>query len=190
MAVLYCLHTFQAAEEPDMTIEVNLTAEEFKRFTLFDTFHKRKMWRSPVIFAGILCFCALICFLMRHMEGAAALGGILLLIGLGMPVSYFATFFSTLRRQVKSQCFPMKLYTLRLSETPKGIHVENDQEQADYAWKDVFHVYCGETAAYLYMTRTQSFLLPYSCVEEGSQALWELIKKQLTAEQYSFLTKR
>ena len=67
-----------------MTIEVNLTAELFRRFTLFDTFTRRKMWRSPVIFASILTVCGCICFFMRHVDGAVLLGCVLLFVGLGV----------------------------------------------------------------------------------------------------------
>lgn len=173
-----------------MTIEVQLTPEEFKRFSRFDIFRRRKMWRAPVTFASILGFCALICFLMHHVEGAVMLGTVLLIVGLGMPLSYFAAFLSSLHKQVKTLGLPKKVYTLRLSGQANGIRVENDREQADYAWKDVHHVYFGKTAAYLYMTPARAFILPYSCVEDGSNSLSSLIKKQLAAKQYSFLAKQ
>ena len=173
-----------------MTIEVNLTSEEFKRFSLFDTFRRRKMWRSPVTFASILGFCALICFLMHHVEGAVTLGTVLLLVGLGMPISYFVSFFTSLSNQIKTLELPKKVYTLCLSDKTNGIRVENDREQADYAWKDVYHVYFEKTAAYLYMTPVRGFILPYSCVEGGPQSLSHMIKKQLSAQQYTFLTQK
>ena len=47
-----------------MTIEVTLTEEIFRRFTMFDLLKRRKMWRSPVIFASILGAAAIVCFLM------------------------------------------------------------------------------------------------------------------------------
>ena len=37
-----------------MTIEVLLTAGEFIRFTVFDTFKRKKVHRSPLTFATLL----------------------------------------------------------------------------------------------------------------------------------------
>lgn len=170
-----------------MTIEVNLTADEFRRFSLFDTFRRRKMWRAPVTFASILSFCALICYLMNHVEGAVMLGSVLLLVGLGMPVSYFVAFFTSLTRQVQSLGLPKKVYTLYLTEKSNGIAIENDHEHADYKWKDVHHVYRSKTATYLFMTPERAFILPHSCVDEGADALRQLLEKKLPAGKYTVL---
>ena len=170
-----------------MTIEVNLTAEEFKRFTLFDVLRRRKMWRSPATFAGILGFCACICFFMHHVDGAVMLGTVLLIVGLGMPFVYFATFFSSVHKQAHTLGLPKKVYALHLTEKADGISVENDHEHADYRWKDVHHVYRGKTATYLFMTPARAFILPHSCVEEGPDALWQLMEKKLSAKQYTVL---
>lgn len=82
--------------------------------------------------ASILGLCAFICFLMHHVEGAVMLGTVLLLVGLGMPISYFAAFFSSLGRQMKTLGLPKKVYALHLTEKSNGIAVENDREHADY----------------------------------------------------------
>lgn len=170
-----------------MTISVTLTARVFRRFTLFDTFRRRKMWRSPTIFATILSACALVCYWMHHVEGAVMLGSVLLIVGLGMPVSYFLLFFLSLSKQIKSLGLPKQVYTLHLSPSAKGIAIENDHEQADYAWKDVHHVYRDEEATYLFITPTRAFLLPHACVEEGPEALWSLLTKKLPAKKCTVL---
>lgn len=172
-----------------MTVEVNLTAEEFRRFTMFDTFRRRKMWRSPATFASILSFCALICYLMHHVDGAVMLGSVLLLVGLGMPITYFAAFFSSLHKQIKTLCLPKKVYALHLTEKAQGIAIENDHEHADYAWKDVHHVYRSKTATYLFMTPTRAFILPHACVEEGADALWQLMEKKISPDRRTVLKK-
>ena len=172
-----------------MTIEVNLTAEEFKRFSLFDTFRRRKMWRAPVTFASILSFCALICFLMHHVDGAVMLGSVLLLVGLGMPITYFTAFFTSLNKQVKTLGLPKVVYSLCLTEKSNGIAIENGHEHADYKWKDVHHVYRSRPATYLFMTPARAFILPHSCVENGSDALWQLIEKKVSANQRTVLSK-
>ncbi len=164
-----------------MTIAVTLTAEVFRRFTLFDTFRRRKMWRSPAIFAAILGSCALVCYAMNHVDGAVMLGTVLLIVGLGMPITYFLSFFLSLRKQCKTLGLPKEVYTLCLTQSAKGIAIDNGHEHADYAWKDVFHAYRDKDATYLFMAPTRAFILPHACLEEGADALWALLTKKLPA---------
>lgn len=170
-----------------MTIAVTLTPEVFRRFSLFDTFRRRKMWRSPATFAAILGSCAMVCYGMHHVEGAVMLGTVLLIVGLGMPISYFTAFFTSLSKQIKTQGLPKKVYTLHLSTNARGIAIENDREHADYAWKDVFHVYRDKNATYLFMAPTRAFILPHACVEEGADALWSLLRQKLPVEKCTAL---
>ena len=83
-----------------MRIEVTMTEEIFRRFTMFDLFRRRKIWRAPAIWAAILCASAAICFIMSHVRGAKLLGSVLMLVGVGLPLSYFATFASSLKQQI------------------------------------------------------------------------------------------
>lgn len=179
-----------------MTITVTLTKEDFCRFTMFDTFRRKKMWRSPAIFAMIMSISASICFIMNHVDGAIMLGCVLLLVGLGMPISYFFFFFSSLRKQVRSLGLHKGVYdayTLKLTEKSSGIHIENGREQVDYAWKDVHHVYRSKHATYLYITANRAFILPHWCIEdvadakEGREQLWELIRKKVKADKCTVL---
>ena len=170
-----------------MTIEVTLTAGEFLQFTLFDTFRRRKMWRSPVTFAGILGFSGIVCCLMHHIDGAAMLGTVLLLVGLGMPVFYFIYYFISLLLQTKKESLPRTVYTLTFDESAKNIHIQNEAEQVDYPWKKVFHVYRGKTATYLYATPVRAFILPHYFVDDGADALWDLLAKKLPAEKLTAL---
>lgn len=172
-----------------MKIEVILTEAIFRRFTMFDMLKRRKVWKSPATFAGILGFCACICFIMHHVEGAIMLGCVLLLVGLGMPAVYFGTFFSSLSKQVLAYGLkrPQHVYTLELTEKAKGISITNEKEKADYEWKKVHHVYRDTLATYLFMTPERAFLLPHTCIEEGEEALWELICKKVPQEKRTVL---
>lgn len=172
-----------------MTIEATLTEEIFRRFTMFDMMRRRKVWRSPVTFASILGVSACICFLMHHVEGAILLGSVLLIVGLGMPLIYFVTFASSLRKQILQQGLkrPQAFYTLCLTEKADGIGIRNDKEQASYKWKNVHHVYRDTIATYLYMTPQRAFILPHTCIEEGPDELWKLISKKVPAEKRTIL---
>lgn len=172
-----------------MTIESMLTEEIFRKFTMFDMLRRRKVWRSPAIFASILGVSACICFIMRHVEGAVLLGSVLLIVGLGMPLVYFLSFFSSLRQQILAQGLkrPRAFYTLCLTEKADGIGIRNEKEQASYKWKDVHHVYRDTIATYLYMTPQRAFILPHTCIEEGPDALWKLIEKKVPTERRTVL---
>ena len=164
-----------------MTIEVTLTAKIFKRFTFFDTFIRKKMWRSPAIFAGILGVCGCICFLMNHVDGAVMLGCVLLIVGLGFPTSYFINFALSLRKQITvyGLTTPKKVYTLHLTKKADGISVENEREHVDYKWENVYHVYRDKEATYLFMSAQRGFILPHACTDDNAAKLWKLLERTL-----------
>lgn len=172
-----------------MKIDVLLTGEVFRRFTLFDMMKRRKMWRAPAIWAAILCTSAIICFIMHHVRGAVLLGGVLMFVGLGMPLSYFASFSASIKQQIVKLGLtrPVHAYTLVLTEKNKGIQVSNETEKAEYEWKQVHHAYKDQLATYLFITRERGFILPHVCIEEGEEALWALIEKKLPAERRTVL---
>lgn len=171
-----------------MKIEVQMTEEIFLRFTTFDVLRRRKMWRSPVIFAVILTLCAAVCFFMNHIQGAVFLGWVLLIVGLGMPVVYFATFYASLRRQVRLLGLkrPQNVYSLELTREKTGIHVWSEKEKADYEWKRVYHAYRDTLATYLYLNPVQAFVLPHTCVEDPD-GLWSLLTDMVPAEKRTVL---
>jgi len=164
-----------------MKIEVIMTEEIFRRFTMFDILKRRKMWRPSAIFAAIMCTSAVICYCMNHVKGATLLGTVLLVVGLGMPAVYFGTFFSSLKQQVLilDLARPKHVYTLELTAKGHGIAVSNETEQAEYEWKKVHHVYRDLTATYLFITPARGFILPHQCIEEGDDALWAMIEKKI-----------
>ena len=65
-----------------VTIEVELSGREFRRFTIFDLLRRRKQWHGPVLFALILGLSAALCFTKSGTRGAVLLGNVLLAVGL------------------------------------------------------------------------------------------------------------
>lgn len=175
-----------------MKIEVYLDDKTFRRFSIFDTFKRRKMWRSPVTFASILSICACICYYMDHVDGAFMLGTVLLIVGLGMPLTYFLNYFLSLNKQISVLKLktPKLVYTLNLTPRTDGISVDNGKEHADYPWKKVHHAYRDKNATYLFITAGRAFLLPHNCVEEGPEELWKLLEKKLSEDQRTDLRRR
>lgn len=174
-----------------MTIETNLDEKTFRAFTMFDILKRRKYWHSPVIFASLLGTSALVCFIMHRIDGAVFLGAVLLLVALGMPILYFTIFFHSLKKQIKAQRLdpPRLVYTLDLDESDKGIQIRNESQKASYAWKDVYRLYRDKECFYLFMTPDRAFLMPYSAIPEGPEALWALALRMLGPERCTNLLK-
>lgn len=167
-----------------MIIDVLLDSKVFKNFTRYNILSRRKQWKSPVIFAAIMTVCAIVCFIMHHVEGAILLGSVLLCVGLGMPVVYFVTFLFSLNKQVKAQNLTpaRQVYTLELTDKTDGISVKDDKNAVVYCWDVAHGAYQNKDCTYLFMTQDRAFLLPHSCVQEGKEALWALLCKMLGTE--------
>ncbi len=163
-----------------MTIAVKLNEQHYRQFLIFNILKRLKLYRSPVIFASILTFSAIICFVMYQVEGAVLLGTVLLVVGLGVPVVYFASFFATVKKQVKLQKLnpPRLVYTLQFSEDSDAVAISNEKEQASYRWQDVYHAYFEKECIYLFITRDRAFLIPYEVVED-KDAVCNLITSKL-----------
>lgn len=172
-----------------MKIEVSLSEPVFRRFTMFDLLRRRKLWRSPVLFTGILTFCACICFAFHRRDGAVLLGIVLLTVGVGVSLIYALNFLLSLNRQIADLHLktPRYVYTLCLTSEPEGIHVDNATEHAVYTWHQVYHAYRDAGATYLYMTQSRAFLLPHDCVPDGADALWRLLQENLTPDQCTLM---
>ncbi len=172
-----------------MEIVVNLTAEVFRRFSVFDVMRRRKVWKSPLLFFCIMGGSAVICYIMSHVRGAVLLGTVLMSIAMGLPVVYFSSYFASLRKQIIQMGLtrPQYAYTLTLTQKAQGIDISNAREHATYAWDQVHHVYRDMIATYLYMTPNRAFILPHTCIEEGPDELWKLISKKVPKEKQTIL---
>ena len=167
-----------------MRIEVHLNEKEFIKFSWFDALQQKKIWRRPALFAAILGIAAGICFMMRDRRGAVLLGGVLLAVALGLPAAWFLSFSLSLRRQAQAAGLSggTYAYTLELHDDDRGIAVDKGTEHAAYPWEQVFHVYRGKAASYLYITPQRAFLLPHRCVSGGGDALWDLIARHIPTD--------
>ena len=160
-----------------MDISVTLDYRTFKEFTYFDILGRRKAWKSPVTFASILSISALVCFLMTKVDGAALLGSVLLVVGLGMPLVYFVSFFLNVREEGKRQKLGdgRLVYSLSLSE--KTVKVWNEKESAEYPWDKIHMAYRNYDAIYLYITKERAFILPSDKLKQDE--IWALCLKKL-----------
>ena len=165
-----------------MKVEVRLSEKAFMKFSWFDAFRHKRVWRRPLLFAAILGAAAAVCFALHQRRGAVLLGIVLLAVALGLPAAYFLSFHLSLRRQSAGLTGEACVYTLELHDDGRGVAVDNGSEHADYPWEQVFHVYRTETASYLYITPQRALLIPHGCVEGGADSLWDLICRQVPAD--------
>ena len=167
--------------EHNITVPVRLDEKTFKRFSRFDTLRLRKKWVRPAVFALILVAFGFIALLTKKAQ-AGLIASVLLVVGLGLPLVYFGTFFS----QVNVQATQMKLgkgravYTVRLDEN--GVSVQNDQKeepQLSLSWKDVQAAFRVKGCTYLYVSPVRAFLLPDGQADAGDEALWTCLTEHM-----------
>ena len=169
--------------ETSITIPVTLNKTTFRRFATFDTFRRQQRWRTPIWFMIILVSFSVYLFLQTDKPQSGLIGTVLLVIGLGLPVIYFSSFYLTLHENVKNHKLPRRVYTLTLSDGEVNIHSEvNNDETLTLHWNQLFAAYRVKGAVYLYVLPTRAFLLPDGQADTGDDALWAFIEKKLSAK--------
>lgn len=167
-------------QQDTITIEARIDRGTFFRFAVFDTLIRKKGWRSPALFALILSAFALICFLGRKTHAQAGLiGGVLLGVGLVLPLVWLGMFFVSVNRQAKRSGLSADKAQYIVTLAPEKLHVEKGEEKADFAWDGVYMAYRARGCIYLYVSPTRAFLLP-DCAE--TEQAWSLIASRLDAE--------
>jgi hypothetical protein len=163
---------------PTLTIAAKIDRQTFRRFAMFDTFVRKKGWRNPALFALILSAFAAVCFAGRknHAE-AVLLGGVLLGVGLVLPLVWFGMFAFSVNRQAKRMGLSAEKAQYSVTLSPEKIHVVKGKEAADFSWNGAF-AYRAKGCIYLYVSTKRAFLLP-DCGD--TERAWELISAALPA---------
>ena len=162
-------------------IDARITPEIFREFAVYDTLIRQKRWRTPALFAGIMCAFGIVCFTQRERAGQAALLGCVLIgIGLVLPAVYFAFFFRSVRDkgvQIKKK---EAAYTVSL--TPSGLNMTKGDRRLDYTWDKVEEVRSLKRSVCVYFDRAHVLLLPGTAEDESRIAAWDFIAGQLPRE--------
>ena len=164
-----------------VTVRCRIDKKTFLRFALFDTFRLKKHGRLPVLFFLIMLAFSLVCFFSGKSE-SGLLGGVLLLLGIGMPAVYVGSFLSGVKKQADKLKLdrPRPMYTLMLD--PDGITVRNDykaEENVSLSWDRVWGAVRVRGAVYLYATPARAFILPEGQSEPDDDALFRLLSSCL-----------
>ncbi len=162
-----------AVQQEELLFPSNIDQNDFLRFALFDTFRVKKRWKTPVLFACIMSAFALACFsLYESREQASLLGGVLLGIGLILPLVWCLLYLSSVKKEAGKLGLSKTrtAYTLLLRDD--GVTVMRENEKAEYAWNSLFMARRVKGCIYLYVLPTRAFLMPD---REESDAAWDII---------------
>lgn len=166
------------------TISVSTTMDEagFHDFAVFDAFHHRKAWLRPAVFAFIMLFFAAVCLSqLGKRPGAELLAAVLGIVGVGLPLSYFYTFFRSVSKQIKQMHLPRAFYRVELADGGIAVWMYGQQDKPEpttrHAWADFYCAYRTENAVYLYVEKEKAYLL-----NDRMEAVWQFLTGILPKE--------
>lgn len=179
--------------ETEKTVEVTvkITAQNYREFVMFNLLRHQKSWVRPAIFAAIMLAAAGICLSQVGIrQGAGLLCAVLSIIGLGMPIVYFATFMYNMSRQFKAmeKAGPTTAYRLRL--TGEGLDVwvvgelDRQQPSQQYPWAKQRIAYRTGSAIYLYVEQNKAFLLPLDQLSGSADDAWSLAQQAQNSKSF------
>jgi len=170
-----------------INIPVKLDKVMFRRFAVFDTLRRQRRWRLPFWFTVIMLSFSVYLFFQTDRPQSGLIGGVLLAVGLGLPLIYFSSFYINMRENVIKHCLPRLVYTLTL--TDKDVHILsniNNGEELTLDWNQLFAAYRVKGAVYLYVLPTRAFLLPDGQADAPDDELWAFLKQKLRDKCRSF----
>lgn len=167
-------------KEMKMTFHCKMNGKTFRKYALFDTFQRRRRWRSPSIFALILGAFSAVCFLVQLQRGQfPLLGWVLLIIGLGLPLVYLGSFCIPLLAKTKKMDKAGKTIDYVVVVSSTGVTVTRKNQEEHWTWDDLVGAYRLDDMICLYPNPQQAFLLLPSDHGHNYDTAWESIASQL-----------
>ncbi|MDD3334174.1 MAG: YcxB family protein [Eubacteriales bacterium] len=171
--------------ENSPSVDVWIDAKLYRQFSIFDAIRKERKWIRPLIFAIVFCALAIVCFLFKQrVSQGALLGIVLLVIGIGLPLVYFGSYFMSLHTRIQKLKIGKEkrhAYCITLTNSEILATSPNGKEQR-FAWKDVWNAYRFPNVIYLYVQAGKAYLLPKEQAGDQYEALWAQIEKMLPSE--------
>ena len=162
------------------TISVSTTMDGpgFHDFAVFDAFHHRKAWLRPAIFAAIMLVFAAVCLSQLSKRPGA---GVLAIVGIGLPASYFYSFFHSVSKQIRQMHLPRAFYRVELADTGIAVWMYGQQDKPEptnrHAWDNFYCAYRTDNAVYLYVEKEKAYLL-----NDRMEAVWQFLTGILPKE--------
>lgn len=163
-----------------IVVESIIDAKTFSDFAWFDLLRVQGRWRRPALFAAFFILLAILAFSRSgKVDQAPLLGGVLLVVGIGLPLVYFGGFFLSVRKQRRSFSGKEPSYRVELDET--GIIVTKGSQKAQYAWGSITSAWRIRRSVCLYVDARHAFLIPLSDGDPLCRTAWELITQNVDA---------
>ncbi len=167
-----------AAVEDRLIVDAGIDGRTFSEYAFFDVMGRQRRWLRPLFFALIFTAFGLLAFSLRgRRAGAPLLSGVLLGVGLLLPLGYLLSFFLSVRRQSRAMDGKTPAYTLTLAAD--GLTVKKGEQTLHVAWRELYAAHRLKHSICLYTDARHAFLLPRACGEERFDAAWRLIGQNL-----------
>ena len=149
---------------------------------LFDASHHRKAWLRPAIFAAIMLAFAAVCLSqLSKRPGAGLLAAVLAIVGIGLPASYFYSFFHSVSKQIRQMHLPRAFYRVELADTGIAVWMYGQQDKPEptnrHEWDNFYCAYRTDNAVYLYVEKEKAYLL-----NDRMEAVWQFLTGILPKE--------
>ena len=159
-----------------ITIIAKIGPDLFREFAIYDAFVYKKRGIRPMIFAVFFLLVAIIAFTRRsYTEGAALLGVVLLVVGLGLPAIYILRYLYSVSKRAKGFSGDETAYALILNTV--GVDVEKGEQSMHYSWDQITFACRLSHSICLYVTSNHAFLLPRE--DADSAAAWDMIREHI-----------
>ena len=161
-------------------IHVRLDARTFRRYCVFDAFRRRRAWFLPAMIGMVLITASIALLLFGH--GQESLAGVLMGLGIAVPLMFFGLFFIQVEAQVARQKLKDAPPVYSLTLRPEGLAIRNDQKsesEIDLPWGRLHAAYRAADAIYLYATPERAFILPEGQASVASAQLWSALTRYL-----------
>ena len=153
----------------------------FSEYAIFDVMRRQKRWVRPLLFAAIFVSLSVLAFSRQgKQEQAVLLGGVLLGVGILLPLAYLLSFFLSVRRQSRLLDPKKPAYTLLLGE--EGLVVTKGKQTVEAKWESLYAAYRLRRSICLFVDAQHSFLLPRGCGEEKFALAWSLVEQHMAPE--------
>ena len=137
---------------------------------------------SESVSCGIMLAFAAVCLSqLGKRPGAGLLAAVLAIVGIGLPVSYFYSFFRSVSRQIKQMHLPRAFYRVELADTGIAVWMYGQQDKPEptsrHAWDSFYCAYRTDNAVYLYVEKEKAYLL-----NDRMEVVWKFLAGILPKE--------
>ena len=163
-------------------IHVKLDPRTFRGYCAFDTFRRQRRWYPPIMAGMVLVTLSAALLLMGKGTRAA---GVLMGLGIAVPMVVFGLYFIQIEAQVASQGLKSAPAVYSLALGTEGVKVTNDQKKepaVELDWTQLWGAFRRPDAIYLYVNPQRAFILPDGQASASPDELWRFLQKHLGPE--------